>query len=153
MYKSDLSFKIYGEPRPQARPRFVKGGKVYSPKSEWRVLVQTASFAEHLRRKQTFSGPLMIHLSYFFKRPKNHYRFGKFADKLKFEAPEFCNNGYDLDNLNKAVLDALTDSSLILDDRIIVELSSKKSWQDNYMDEGIIITIVKLKGTKNGQKA
>lgn len=150
--KTDLSFKIYGEPRPQARPRLT-GKRVYSPKSEWRTLVQVASIAERLRRNnKTFSGPLMVHLSYYFKRPKNHYRLGKFSTELKFDAPVYCNNGYDLDNLNKAVLDALTDSSLILDDRIIVELSSKKCWEDNYMDSGIIITIVRLKGKKNGKE-
>jgi len=54
--------------------------------------------------------------------------------------------------LNKAVLEALTDSALIMDERIIVELSSKKHWEDLYMDEGIIITIVALKGIKHGKE-
>jgi len=152
MFKTDLSFKIHGEPKPQAQPKYLNGGLIYSPKSEWRILVQTASFAEHLRRKKSFTGPLMVHLSYYFKRPQNHYRHGKFDDKLKFDAPRYCNNGYSLEHLNKAVIEALTDSALIMDERVVVELSSKKNWEDLYMDEGIIITIVALKGIKHGKE-
>jgi len=133
-----LEFRIYGTPKPQARPRHY-GGRVYSPMSDWRKLVQVYAAAEKLKHKQ-FNGPLRIELSFYFKRPRSHYRSGKYSHIRKDKAPIHCLNPYDLDNLDKAVLDALTDSGLIADDRIIVSLHSTKNW-DDHQGEGVIITI------------
>ena len=137
----ELKFRVYGLPKPQARPRHY-GGRVYSPMSDWRKLVQAYATAEKLKCKQ-FNGPLRIELLFYFERPKSHYRSGKFAHLLKDSAPGYCLNLYDLDNLDKAVLDALTDSGLIADDRIIVSLSSSKFWDDNKA-AGVLISILNL---------
>ena len=138
MMTSELTFKVYGSPKPQARPRHYQG-RVYSPMSDWRNLVKVMAIAEKLKRKQ-FSGPLQICLAFYFTRPRSHYRSGKFKHLLKDDAAKYCMNPYDLDNLDKAVLDALTDSGLIADDRIVVNLSSCKNWDDNH-SEGVVITI------------
>jgi len=141
-----ISFEVLGLPKPQGRPRAVSRGKfasVYSEKTEWRNQVtlearkRSSKNPEAIDDNSYFDGPINVMISYWFKRPKNHYRTGKYSHLLKDSAPHYCCNKYDLDNLDKAVLDAFTDAELISDDKIVCCLTSSKNWCDNNVNENI----------------
>ena len=115
-----MIIQIYGEPKPQKRPRASRRGKhihMYSEKSEWRK-----HCTEQLSRFSiTFDKPLFVGLVFYMPRPKSHYRTGKFSHLLKDSAPKYHVTKPDCDNLSKAVLDAMTDAGIITDDSIIVK--------------------------------
>lgn len=139
----NYSFFVDGHPKPQARPRLARGF-IYSKKSDWRKLVTMYAIKHGLKIGQ-IEGPLSINLCFFFERPKSHFRAGKFSKVLKDNASSYCTNRYDIDNLEKAVLDALTDSKLIKDDHFIVALNTRKYWTSQaYNQVGVDINIKRL---------
>ena len=124
-------FKIFieGDPRPQARPRaFRRNGfiKIYSEKTSWRNTVKQVS--QMVYRDEPLRQPLKVHIDYYFNRPKSHYGTGRNRDKLKDSAPVYMTKKPDLDNLNKAILDALQDAGVIRDDSQIIKISASKCY-------------------------
>lgn len=74
--------------------------------------------------------PIKCILDFYCKRPKNHYRSGKYSTLLKETAPTYNTNNKDLDNMIKFVLDALNDK-LYVDDCQIIELKCRKMYAKN----------------------
>ena len=73
--------------------------------------------------------PIICTLDFYCKRPKNHYRSGKYADQLKDLAPKYNTNNKDLDNMVKFVLDALNDK-LYVDDCQIIDIRCRKLYSE-----------------------
>lgn len=129
-----IDFFVQGNPKGQPRPRaFARGGKahVYDPGTAegWKSKVALA--AKDYMPKKTIEVPVVVILNFAFARPKSHFRTGKNAHLLKSSAPGQHIQRPDLDNLAKAVLDALTDIGLWKDDSLICELYIFKSWADS----------------------
>ena len=78
--------------------------------------------------------PIKCTLDFYCKRPKNHYRSGKYSSQLKDSSPKYNTNNKDLDNMVKFVLDALNDK-LYLDDCQIIEINCRKMYSQ---DDGYI---------------
>jgi len=134
-----MTFFVLGLPKPQSRPRaFVRGkhAAVYSPVTEWRNDVKYAA-----AQQEPIQGAIRVTIDYYFKRPKSHYGTGKNSDTLKKSAPVFMTKRPDLDNLNKAVLDAMQDGGLISDDSSVVELCSYKTYVEKDGNQGAEIGI------------
>lgn len=74
------------------------------------------------------TGPVTVAVTFILKRPKAHYRTGKFADQIRDDAPERPHGtpGMDTDKLARAVLDALTTARVYGDDSQVTELRAKK---------------------------
>lgn len=148
MHRS-IPFFVPGEPKPQARPRTYKN-RTFSEKSPWRKKVQSYAYEQLLRlHNYTIMGAIRVDILYYFQRPKIHFRTGKFSHIMKDDALKYCTNRYDLDNLNKAILDAITDADLIDDDRYVVQLNSGKIWVKPPFEQGASINIREL---EYGQK-
>ena len=141
-----MNFFIAGTPKPQGRPRaFSRGGfsKVYSPMTEWKEKVQYHSEKQIELSKFFQNEALEVELKYYFKHPKSHYRTGKNAGLLKdWARTEKVTKRPDLDNLNKAILDAMQTAKLINDDSYIVKLTSSKEYSTER--EGVWIIIKSL---------
>tara|TARA_B100001094_G_C18014043_1_gene711603 strand:+ start:126 stop:626 length:501 start_codon:yes stop_codon:yes gene_type:complete len=120
-----LEFTAYFKPTSLKRPRLVKSSIVYDPskkdKQNWVKTVQ------QYIPQQPFSCPLIIELEFYFKRPKNHYRTGKYCDLLKSKAPMIHCFMPDIDNLAKFILDAMNEK-FFLDDRQVVKLIATKHY-------------------------
>ena len=72
-------------------------------------------------------GPLQIELEFYFKRPKNHYRSGKFSNQLKKNiSGNYKTNKPDLDNLTKLVLDSLENCGFFRNDSQIASIVADK---------------------------
>jgi len=65
------------------------------------------------------------------RRPKSHYRTGRFSRELKASAPEHHTSKPDTDNLSKAVLDCLTELGMWRDDCQVVREMTTKRYDSN----------------------
>jgi Holliday junction resolvase RusA-like endonuclease len=78
---------------------------------------------------EKMSKPIKCILHFYCKRPKTHYKTGKFANILKDTSPKYNTNNKDLDNMVKFVLDALNDK-LYTDDSLIFEITCSKLYSE-----------------------
>ena len=119
-----ITFSIPGDPVPQPRPRFTRGGgfpRAYVPPKHpvhaYRQAVAAAARAAGL----TETGePLNVVIDAVFGRPKSHMT----KAGVKPTAPTLPRP--DVDNIGKAVLDALQD--VIGDDTNVSRLVVEKSY-------------------------
>ena len=93
------------------------------------------------------SKPIKCILNFYCKRPKNHYKTGKFANILKDTSPKYNINNKDLDNMVKFVLDALNDK-LYTDDSLIFEIICSKLYSE--IQGGVVPPLPEV-GEKSGK--
>ena len=116
---------IPGIPDTKLRPRTTKKGHVYDPNSQKKeASIQKAKITGC---ENIFTGALEVHCQFVFPRPKNHYRTGKYSTTLRPDAPFYCTNNKDIDNLEKFYLDSFNCIAWA-DDRQIIKGSSVKRW-------------------------
>ena len=126
-----LDFNIIGTPKPQARPKFFrnKAGYMgtYSPKSDWFNIV----YSEILKQKQEkykdikLKGAIEIALRFYMPIPSS------ISNKKKQQliyAPH--TKKPDIDNLVKAVLDAINYTNLWEDDSHIYKITTFKVYNE-----------------------
>ena len=119
-----LTFSVPGEPVPQPRPRVsTRGGfaRAYVPAKHpvhaYRQSLAAAAVAAGLSET---GEPLNVVIDAVFERPKSHVRkSGVRADAPRLPRP-------DVDNIAKAVLDALQD--VMGDDSLVARLVVEKSY-------------------------
>ena len=80
--------------------------------------------------EEKMTKPIKCTLDFYCKRPKTHYKTGKFANILKDTSPKYNINNKDLDNMVKFVLDALNDK-LYTDDSLIFEICCRKLYSES----------------------
>lgn len=116
------------QPRVKACIRGAHAG-VYTPGTAdlWKAQVSQAVAAQ-------VGAPLgegvSLGLEFYLPRPKGHYRTGKHASQLRPDAPRRPTRKPDIDNLVKAVLDALRGIAWT-DDCQVVTLTTSKRWADD----------------------
>lgn len=95
----------------------------------WRKKVRGE--AEHaMAYHDQITGPVKVQLVFAFDRPASHYGTGRNANQLRANAPRFPDNraSKDVDKLERAVFDALTDAKVWADDSQIVDVRARKLW-------------------------
>lgn len=115
-----MHFEILGEPIGEGRPRAVRVGagvRMHSPKrsSEWRALAAQQMAAE---KGATIDGAAWVKIAAIMPRPKLPKKAG--TGRLW----RAC--GADIDNICKAVLDAMVTAGVIANDRAVVSLTACK---------------------------
>ena len=131
--------EIQGNPKPQQRHRHFKFG-TYDPckKDKEQFL---------LKAKQSHKidipivNPLHINIKFYMKRPKSHYRSGKYSGLVKDKWQEVLHTKKpDIDNLIKYVLDSLSGhNGFFLDDNQIYTIYAEKLYSDKPRTEIMII--------------
>ena len=128
----NLDFFVAGTPKAQPRVKaFVRGGHagVYTPDGAeaWKQEVRRQAVAN--APESIMSGVVRIQLDFFLPRPKVHLdRHGV----PKAKSPVWHCKKPDLDNLIKAVTDAITDTQKVwLDDSQICEITATKTYAIN----------------------
>jgi len=119
-----ITFSVSGEPVPQPRPRVSTAGgfaRAYVPgKHPVHAYREAISAAARGAGLTTTGEPLNVVIDAVFQRPKSHMRkSGVKADAPKLPRP-------DVDNIAKAVLDALQD--VMGDDSLVGRLVVEKSY-------------------------
>ena len=89
--------------------------------------------------KAIFCGPVSLFVHFYMKRPKSHYRTGKFSNMLKKESPMHHVTKPDIDNLAKFLLDC-SNGTIIKDDSQVFQLSASKTYDDEPRTEFTIIS-------------
>ena len=121
-----ITFTVPGEPVPQPRPRVsTRGGfaRAYVPASHpVHAYRQAVALAAKLAGLGTITEPIQVCVVSVFERPKSHMN-GRGV--VKATAPRLPRP--DVDNLAKAVLDALGD---FFDDTLVESLQVSKSYGD-----------------------
>ena len=128
----NLSFFAAGIPKAQPRVKaYVRGGHagVYTPDGAeaWKQEVRRQAVAN--APESVLAGVVRVELDFFLPRPKAHLdRHGV----QKPKSPVWHCKKPDLDNLIKAVTDAITDTQRIwLDDSQICEITATKTYAIN----------------------
>lgn len=121
-----LQFYVVGHPKAQPRVKAFRRGNhagVYDPGTAdgWKLLVGAAARTNWNRVQ--FMGPLRLVLGFFMPRPKSH--LNRHGD-VKPTAPSWHESKPDLDNMAKAVMDAMTQLGIWRDDSQVVQLEISK---------------------------
>lgn len=115
-----ITFFVPGVPKAQPRPRaFARkfgskfSARVYDPGTAegWKSAIAVA--AKPFLPTEPLAGPLRVDVTFIFPRPKSHFRS---TGELKQTAPDWHTSRGDRDNLDKAVLDCLTQLGMWKDD-------------------------------------
>ena len=91
---------------------------------EWRATVRAAAAQQRITR-ELYDGPLALMVDFYLRRPKSHYRTGKFSDQLKVSAPPLPTKKPDTTKLLRAIEDALTGVLWKDDAQITLQVVSK----------------------------
>ncbi len=132
---------VPGDPKGQPRPRaFARNGRasVYDPHTAEGWKSQIARALEGKLPEHATIGPVVVSMDFRFARPKGH--FGKRG--LRDAAPRWHHGKPDLDNLAKAVLDALSILRVWEDDRQVIELVLAKRWAEPGEGPGMVLEVV-----------
>lgn len=148
-----VSFLVNGEPKGQPRPRaFARkmGGKFVARVFEsgtaegWKSCIAQA--AAPVRPTAPFAGPVGLQLTFHMPRPRGHYVAGKIEKGLKPAAPVWHIGKPDNDNLQKAVMDAITQlGGFWVDDSQVASVRSRKVYSST---PGCVVEIAQLKETQ-----
>jgi Holliday junction resolvase RusA-like endonuclease len=148
---SEIVITVVGAPAPQGSKRaFAVRGKGGVPTGRvaviesshdrvksWRQAVIDEARGVMARHAEVFGprlpleGALEAEMTFFFRRPKSHYRTGRNAHQLREDAPQAHIKPPDVSKLCRATEDALTDVCLWLDDAQVVRYARlDKYWCD-----------------------
>jgi len=118
------------QPRPRAFARMMPGGRavarVYDAGTaeNWKSRIAAALVSS--RPGVPWDGPVAVRMDFVIRRPKSHYGTGKKNQAVRGSAPPAPTGRPDLDNLEKAVLDACTTMGIWRDDSQVVCSDSSK---------------------------
>jgi len=140
---TSLSFFVDGDPKAQPRGRACRRGNhagIYDSGTAdaWKASVRAA--AKKGWDGVMFTGPLRVDVAVYFKRPKSHFFTGKRSDVLRPDAPNFHTSKPDRDNLDKAILDALTNAGIWKDDAQVCAGIITKSYVQFIAGANVTIT-------------
>lgn len=136
---SAVIFTIPGLPQQQGSKKHVGNGVMIEANkglAPWReVALSRAREAKPKRADDgpVFIGPVYVSATFYFPRPKSHYGTGKNARMLKDTAPRHHIGTPDLDKLQRALGDILTQSQVIRDDRLICIWEATKAYGDPHV--------------------
>lgn len=138
-----ITFYAQGVPKGQPRPKaFARGGiaSVYDPGTAEGWKGQVALAARPYLPSQPLDVALILHLEFYFPRPKGHYIAGKPERGIRPTSPGYLTGKPDADNAAKAIMDALTTLRMWRDDAQVAHLIVRKLYDDG-RGPGCIITI------------
>jgi len=113
-WENSASFFVEGLPKAQPRPRFARG-HAYNPDTadDWKAAVEVAA-REHLKGRKPIKGPVCVHIMAMFPGLKK-------GGEWHVKKP-------DVDNVAKAILDALTTAGAWKDDAQVADLHVSKGY-------------------------
>ena len=140
-----LDIFVAGIPKPQPRPKARIAGKghkqfvhIYDPGTakEWKSSIVRAAKDELAGR--VIAQPIRVTLEFYMPRPEWHY----LKAGLRPNAPAWHQNeSADIDNLCKAVMDALTDAGAWTGDGLVCQLAGTKRYLVRGLPSGCRIVI------------
>lgn len=129
-----IEFVVLGRPQTAGSKRAFPGqrqdGSLYvnvtddNPKGKaWRTLVQDRAREAHAG--DLLLGPIRLEVTFYFSRPRSHFRTGKFARALKDSAPRFHTVKPDATKLLRCLEDALKGITWNDDSQVAEQFATK----------------------------
>lgn len=117
---------------------------VYDPGTadQWKSLI--SRMARRRWHHPKITGAVYLRVSFRFARPKSHYRSGDPSRGLARSAPVNHTKKPDLDNLVKAVKDAITDAGIWADDSHVISEKVTKRWVPIDAEPGATIVVMAI---------
>ena len=115
---------VKGKPIALKRHRHRANGFTYDPSAKDKKIF--AAKAEYAKPKKMLEGALRMQIVFYMKRPKKHFRTGRYSGKLKQGVPYWHTYVPDLDNMEKFVADALEMAGFYKNDSYIAQKQSEK---------------------------
>lgn len=137
---TSVSIDVLGVPAPQGSKRHVGRGILVESSTKvgpWREAVVAAAANQGVANRQ-LDGPLSVDVSFYFPRPKSHYRAN---GELKPAAPYVHFTTPDLDKVLRSTLDALTQAAVITDDARVQQVQARKLYATSERAPGAIIFV------------
>jgi Holliday junction resolvase RusA-like endonuclease len=130
MDASEITFEIAGTPVPQPRARMTRSGHAYTPDNGIRAYKGALAIRAALEAKRcrlvSSKAAHELEVEFVFQRPPSHWtKGGALTSSAPAYPPKRCG---DLDNLAKAVADAITDSGAVWhdDDQVVQAILRKR---------------------------
>ncbi len=126
-----LVITVRSLPAPQGSKRHVgKGVMIESSKQvkPWRDAVRLAAIEEMGDAWTMLDEPVELRVTFYFTRPKAHYRTGKNAHLLRDAAPAYPHGKPDCSKLVRSTEDALTEAGVWRDDARITTIVAGKRY-------------------------
>jgi crossover junction endodeoxyribonuclease RusA len=139
-----LQFRVTGLPAAQGSKRHVGNGiMVESSKAvkPWRQDVVAAAQAATEGTDWEAPAHAKAILVFYFRRPRSHYRTGRFSDQLRPDAPAYHSTKPDADKLARSTFDALTTAAVIKDDCTVVDFRAQKRYAADNEPAGALILL------------
>ncbi len=127
----EIAFTIMGEPKALKRHRMFRcHGRLMAADPSAKAKDDFLVIAHQHRPDKPIDTPITLTLTFYFDRPKYHYRTGQFANQLKPDAPKYHISTPDTDNLIKFIADSLN-SVFWKDDSLICIIHAEKIYSEN----------------------
>lgn len=135
-----MKFIIHATPKPKGRPRVTRSGHAFTPKAtrEYEQLIISEWEVQHGKTEPT-KNPAAVRVMFYMPIPKATSNKARERMAAGLEVPA---KKPDIDNLLKAVLDALNGKAYH-DDNQIVEISAKKLYSNEPKTVVFISELVK----------
>ena len=126
-----LIITVFGRPITQGSKTNTRYGGMRDANAKtlkpWRDAVTTEA-EDATRYTDTITAPVRVWIRFTFNRPTSHYRTGRNGHLLKDQAPLFPTAKNDIDKLQRACFDALTDAHVWGDDGQVIDVRARKFW-------------------------
>ncbi|MGW6535191.1 RusA family crossover junction endodeoxyribonuclease [Streptomyces sp. NPDC055051] len=135
-----IEIDVIGTPAPQGSKRHVGNGRMVESSKKvkpWRAAI-TAEALNHAFEPWPY---VAVFATFRLKRPKSHYRTGRYADQLKADAPTYPAKYPDVDKLCRSTLDGLKAGGAFGDDAQVVILGARKVYADHDQEPGARIRV------------
>lgn len=134
-----MKFIIHAVPKPKGRPRVTRSGHAFTPKStrEYEQLIVSEWEVQHGKTEPT-KNPVAVRVRFYTPIPKATSNKARERMAAGLEVPA---KKPDIDNLLKAVLDALNGKAY-QDDNQIVDILAEKRYSDEPRTEVFISEII-----------
>lgn len=137
------TFRVYGDPKGQPRPRAASHGghaRLYDPGTAkpWKEAIVIA--ARPSAPPEPIGVPVSVSITLWLPRPASRSR------KKDHDGELWAPKKPDVDNAEKAVFDALVAMGFIADDALIVENRTSKRYHAKNSAPGALITIRTIEG-------
>ena len=128
---SILTVTIPGTPQQQGSKRNVGKFSIEANRNlaPWRTdAIANLQQAMTEQGVEKFITAVFVEATFTYQRPASHYGSGKNASVLKATAPLYKASAPDLDKLQRALGDALTQAGVVRDDCLITSWAVEKIW-------------------------
>lgn len=124
----DIVIKVDGQPVGKSRPRFTKGGRVYTPTKtrHYEEQVQKAAI-EAMGTNKYNDAPVQVFMIAYMEIPKSYSQ----AKKKRCLAGQHSPTRPDVDNILKAVLDGCN-GIIYKDDRFVFDVRCIRRYDDGH---------------------